>query len=68
MRFQRPIKNRERLYSGVDPKIKFKLMNMRDRYDCSMSFIINTILGDTLNVKLMERYDVEIRETNRTKK
>jgi hypothetical protein len=55
MRFQKPLKDRERLYSGVHPKIKEAVKDIALRFDCSMSFVCNTILGEELNIKLEER-------------
>ncbi len=65
MRFQKPIKNRKKLYSGVDPRIDREIEGLARIYDCSKSFVTNTLLGNVLGIKLEERYDAETNHKNR---
>lgn len=56
MRYQKPIKNRQRLYAGVVSQIENKIESLARQHDCSKSFVTNTILAEALNIKIEERY------------
>ena len=56
MRYQKPIKNREKLYAGVLNQVESKIGSIARQHDCSKSFVTNTILAEALNVKIEERY------------
>lgn len=56
MRYQKPRKDRERLYAGVLERIKEKIEHLAIQHDCSKSFVTNTLLAEVLNIKIDERY------------
>lgn len=56
MRIQRPIKNRQKLYSGMVKQIKDRIESLAYQHDCSSSFVTNTILADTFGIKLEDKY------------
>jgi hypothetical protein len=57
VRRQRSIKDRRRLYSGIEPRIDDKIMQLAARFDCSKSFVSNTLLAKALNISVEEHYD-----------
>lgn len=59
MRYQKPLKHgltRERLYSGVHPRVRARVESIAASEDCSMSFVCNTILADALGITIEEKY------------
>lgn len=57
MRIQPRIKNRKDIHSGVTKEINRKIENLALRFDCSKSFVTNTLLADALGIELEYRYD-----------
>jgi hypothetical protein len=57
MRTQRPIKNRQKLSAGTEQRVKDAVRAEARKHGCSMSFVVNVILGTVLRVSLKERYD-----------
>jgi hypothetical protein len=57
MFFQRPVQGgRERLYSGVERRVKERLESLAIRYNVTKSFVSNSILAEALGVHLAETY------------
>jgi hypothetical protein len=54
MRIQSRGYRRDRLYSAVLEQIGTKIQHLADKYDCSKSFVTNTLLAEKLNIKLDE--------------
>ena len=55
-----PGTSRETVSPRVEAEIKEKLNHLMKMYDCSRSFVVNTILAEYLNIKLkhgMRYYD-----------
>ena len=57
MRIQRPVKNRKQISSAVLYQIRNKVETLAERFDCSKSFVINTILAESLNIYIEEKYN-----------
>lgn len=57
MRIMKPVKDRRSISAGTLYQIRARIESIARNYDCSKSFVINTLLADALNVDLEDRYD-----------
>jgi len=51
-------KNQSRLplYSATDPNVKHAINKIAAKFDCSRSMVVNTLLGDVLNIHIYDPY------------
>jgi len=47
---------RDKGYVSMESEIKDRLRQIAKTYNCSVSFIQNTIMADALNIKVPKRY------------
>ena len=58
MRYQKPVRGgRSKLSSGVVKQVERRVEQDAIRYNCSKSFVINTILARFYHVVIEESYD-----------
>jgi hypothetical protein len=68
MRYQKPIKNRKFISAGTTAQIRHRIESLARQFDCSKSFVTNTLLADKLGIEIEERYYDEGRAAFRTVK
>lgn len=58
MYYQKPTRGgRRKLYSGVDKQVERRVEQDAIRYNCSKSFVSNTILARYYHIVIEENYD-----------
>ena len=67
MRIQSKAKNRKRLSPAVLQEIAIVIERLAIRHDVSKSFVISTLLADSLKIATQERYDDQSKTTRETK-
>lgn len=65
MRIQKAIKNRKHLSAGVIAQIRFYVKRLAIQNDCSMAFVINTLLARSLRINIDEAYDEHVRPSKK---
>lgn len=64
MFYQRKSLTRENLTGKVEAKVRQRVATLAIRYNCSKSFVTNTLLAEILDIKPEETiYDVKKRES-----